>query len=149
MHATLHGQSFKNGCFKKLCLSMVFSNISQKAWISLLWNTEVFVASFIFMRPFIVCVYSFVEHDHAEKNAFTNRRRGFVTPETWGCAARKRGVKNAGTICSDIKSARWLTVPEVVLGTIMLGLTIWARIQVGKMRKGGLGNKNSRAELEA
>lgn len=109
------------------------------------------------MRPFIACVYSFVEHDHAEKNAFVSSKRRYVTPETWGCAVRQRGdVKDARKLCGDIKSARWLTVPEVVLGAIVLGLTIWARVQVGSMRKAenagvgrGMGSKNPRAELEA
>jgi hypothetical protein len=73
-----------------------------------------------------VLVYTFVERSHAAKGHE-------VTTESWACAARE--LDNVGSVCLELRAARYLLVPEVVLGAIMLSLVVWMRLGVTKERR--------------
>jgi hypothetical protein len=49
---------------------------------------------------------------------------GHFTTETWACAASQAGVEDAESVCQELKAARYLLIPEVVLGAAILGLVI-------------------------
>lgn len=75
-------------------------------------NALVFVAAFYAMRPLIVLVYAFVEHD----------------VEAWACGVGKReGYGDAERLCAELRAARYLLVPMLVLGMAFLSLVIWQR----------------------
>ena len=61
-------------------------------------NGLLFVACFIFGRPFIVLVYTNIEWGKAVKNE-TYPTSGYVTVETWACACSKQiGGRYVGTL---------------------------------------------------
>ena len=100
------------------------------------WNGLIFVASFIFGRPLIVLIYVFVEHDKAQKRQLRARGGGYITTETWACAAYNKGVERASSICNEIKTARYLLIPELLFAAAMLALVIYRRVQVARQSKG-------------
>jgi hypothetical protein len=60
---------------------------------------------------------------------------GYVTTESWACAAMDDGdLKSVGSICTEIRAARYLLIPEFVLGAIMLSLVVWMRSYVSTER---------------
>jgi hypothetical protein len=89
-----------------------------------------FVASFIFGRPFITLVYTFVEYDQAVKHD-VDPASGYVTPETWSCALAETGsFGSAKSLCTELRVARYLVVPEMVLGACILGAVCWLRLKL-------------------
>ncbi|KAK3116259.1 hypothetical protein LTR53_003563 [Teratosphaeriaceae sp. CCFEE 6253] len=74
-----------------------------------------FVGSFIFMRPFVVLIYEFVASNNASKP-------GHATAESWACNAEGPG---AASLCTDLRAARHLLVPVVVIAAILTGTVIW------------------------
>lgn len=67
------------------------------------------MAAFYFMRPFIVLVYTFVEHD----------------VEAWACGINESTEK---ALCRELRAARYLLVPMLVLGVAFLSLVVWQRL---------------------
>jgi hypothetical protein len=56
---------------------------------------------------------------------------GASTTETWTCAATEyRNLSATKLTCIELQIARYLLVPEVVLGAAMLVLVIWFRVKV-------------------
>jgi hypothetical protein len=53
---------------------------------------------------------------------------GYVTVETASCAGGDGGT------CRELRAARWLLVPEVVLGAAMVGLVVRQRMKAGGLR---------------
>jgi hypothetical protein len=99
------------------------------------WNGLLFVASFIFGRPFITLIYTWVEWNQASKNQISPAR-GYNTTESWACAAANGdGVRDARSVCTQLHAARYILIPEVVLGAMMLALVIRMRIRVSKEEK--------------
>ncbi|KAH7379211.1 hypothetical protein DE146DRAFT_637656 [Phaeosphaeria sp. MPI-PUGE-AT-0046c] len=96
------------------------------------WNGILFVASFIFGRPLIVLIYVFVELNGAQKGQTMASDGGYVTTETWACAASNKGVGKAGSICSEIRTARYLLIPGLGFAAVMLGLVIYKRVQLSR-----------------
>lgn len=94
----------------------------------------VFVASFIFGRPAVVLMYTFVEWGRAEKSEVP-QGKGYVTTETWACATPQTDMEGAGLLCKELRATRYLLLPEVVLGAVMLALVIWMRLKVSNRRK--------------
>ncbi|EAT77449.1 hypothetical protein HBI56_211340 [Parastagonospora nodorum] len=98
------------------------------------WNGLVFVASFIFGRPAVVLVYTFVEWGRAEKGDMM-MGKGYFTTETWACAASQAGVEGAGSVCQELRAARYLLIPEVVLGAAILELVICMKSRFSGRKK--------------
>jgi hypothetical protein len=95
-------------------------------------NGFLFVACFIFGRPFIVLVYTYIEWGQAVKNEI-RPTSGYVTVETWACAYSKQiGERYAGILCMELQAARYLLIPTTVLGAVILSVVIWIRVTVGK-----------------
>jgi hypothetical protein len=93
-------------------------------------NGLVFVACFIFGRPLIVLIYTYVEWGHAVKND-TNPTSGYVTVESWACAYSKQSRDgSAEALCTELQTARYLLAPVVMLGAAMLLLVIEKRTGV-------------------
>jgi hypothetical protein len=96
------------------------------------WNGLLFVASFICGRPLIVLIYTFVEWSHASENKIISTT-GYITTESWACAASRNGdLESVGSICTELRAAQYLLIPEVVLGAGMLLLVIWMTYCVSK-----------------
>jgi hypothetical protein len=96
------------------------------------WNGLLFVASFIFGRPLIVLIYAFVEWNKASRSQLSPSN-SHITPELWACAsADEVDVRDTGTLCSQLHAARYMLIPVVALGAIMLALVVWLRIRLIK-----------------
>ena len=68
---------------------------------------------FYFMRPLIVLVYTFTEHD----------------VEAWACLLSNHGRNNtAESLCKELRASRYLLVPLFVLGAVFLSLVVWSRL---------------------
>lgn len=80
-------------------------------------------------------IYVFVELNGAQKGQVMARGGGYITTETWACAAANDGVESAGSICNEIKTGRYLLIPELVFAAGMLGLVIYRRVQVSRENK--------------
>ncbi|KAF2035972.1 hypothetical protein EK21DRAFT_96563 [Setomelanomma holmii] len=92
-----------------------------------LLNAQVFVACFIFGRPLIVLIYTVVEYNTASKLRLP-LSAGNWTIETWSCAYSDHVVSgNPESVCKELRTARYLLVPEVVLGASLLGVVLWSR----------------------
>jgi hypothetical protein len=60
---------------------------------------------------------------------------GYITTESWACAMSKNSaLESVGSICTELRTARYLLIPEVVLGAIMLSFVVWMRSCVSKER---------------
>lgn len=93
-----------------------------------LLNGLLFVACFIVVRPFIVLVYTFVAWDQAVKNTSTSTT-GNLTVESWACALyRETEDFHAKSLCTELKVARYLLIPILVLAAVMLAIVLWERI---------------------
>jgi hypothetical protein len=83
------------------------------------------VATFYCLRPFVVLVYTFVEH----------------SVEAWACeVGKKDGHRDADGLCRELRAARYLLVPMLVLGVAFLSLVVWQRLGVWRrecVRAGG------------
>jgi hypothetical protein len=90
----------------------------------------VFVACFIFGRPLVVLIYTYVEWGHGVKND-TNSTSGYMTVESWACAYSKQsGDGSAEALCTELQTVRYLLAPVLVLGAAMLLLVIGERTRV-------------------
>jgi hypothetical protein len=79
-----------------------------------------------------VLIYTFVEWGQAIKNQVAPPA-GYITTETWACSIFKNGGDhNAKLVCEELRAARYLLIPEVVCGVILLTLVVWTRVQMGK-----------------
>jgi hypothetical protein len=91
-------------------------------------NGPLFVASFIFGRPLIVLIFTFVEWGRAVKSEI-GASSGYFTVETWACAySKQHGDSLASSLCRELQAARYLLVPVLVLGAIMLVLVLRKRL---------------------
>lgn len=73
------------------------------------------MASFFFLRPFIVLIYTFIEHD----------------VEEWACLLSNYGRNNvAQSLCRELRAARYLLIPLFVLGVVFLLLIVCLRVRV-------------------
>jgi hypothetical protein len=82
------------------------------------YNALLFVASFIFGRPLIVLIYTFVEHDL----------------EDWACAQTNATVA-AHSTCTDLRAARFIQIPVLVLSTLFMLLVFWIRYKFSQEKK--------------
>lgn len=90
----------------------------------------VFVAAFYAMRPFIVLVYTAVEHD----------------VEAWACEMGSQGQDSTEeALCRELRAARYLLIPMLVAGVCFLALVAWQRLGVWR-RKIVQGNATGGAE---
>lgn len=65
------------------------------------------------MRPFIALVYIFVEHD----------------VEAWACLLSEHNRNStAKALCTELRVARYLLIPLLVLGVTFLALVVWLRL---------------------
>ncbi|CAN9360517.1 unnamed protein product [Alternaria alternata] len=95
-------------------------------------NGLLFVASFILGRPLIVLIFTFVEWGRAVKSE-TSTYSGYLTVETWACAFSKQNGNNfADSLCKELQAARYLLIPVLVLGAMMLTLMLRKRFLVAK-----------------
>jgi hypothetical protein len=82
-----------------------------------------------------VLVYTFVERDLADQTSLSPVT-GYVTTETWACAAiGEEDLTDAGSLCTQLRKARYLLILVVVLATIMLSLVVWLRIRKSREQK--------------
>jgi hypothetical protein len=80
-------------------------------------------------------IYTFVAHNRAVASS-SSPGSGFSTTETWACAATEQsdlGIMRA--TCTELRVARYLLVPEVVLAVAMLVLAMWFRVRVAKEQR--------------
>ena len=98
----------------------------------------VFVASFIFVRPLIILIYVFVEYDRSAKDV-QRIGTGYLTTECWACDS-KAGLES---ICGELRAARYLLIPAVVLSALHLATLAWLLVRVrneaGRRPKNGAG----------
>lgn len=64
------------------------------------------------LRPLIILSYTFAEH-HDD------------TPERWGCEIGTGD--NARSLCRDLRAARYLLVPILILAVGLLATALWKR----------------------
>lgn len=85
------------------------------------------MAAFYAVRPLVVLVYTAVEHD----------------VEAWACLLENRGRGSAAEeLCRELRAARYLLVPMLVLGVAFLSIVIWQRLGVWRreiVRENGVG----------
>ncbi|KAJ4992084.1 MYND finger [Stagonosporopsis vannaccii] len=75
-------------------------------------NALLFVATFFFLRPFVVFIYTFVEHN----------------VEEWACLLSNRSSNGvAQSLCRELRAARFLSIPLFVLGVVFLSLVVRLR----------------------
>jgi hypothetical protein len=91
-------------------------------------NALLFVATFVFVRPFVTLVYVFVEREGAVKGR-VGVGSGYVTVETASCAG------GYAVVCKELRAARWLLIPEVVVGAVVLGMVLRLRLRLGRVRE--------------
>lgn len=95
------------------------------------------VAKFILFRPLIVLIYTSTTHNRATNATTSAYRSRYSTTETWASAAAEHGsVQHAASICAELRGARYLLIPEVVLGAAMLVMVMWMRLRGVKKRRG-------------
>jgi hypothetical protein len=95
-------------------------------------NALVFVALFYFMRPFIVLIYTFIEHD----------------VEAWACLLSNHGRNRAaGSLCRELRAARYLLIPLLALGIAFLSVVVWQRLRA--WRKMGIQDADTIARARA
>ncbi|KAH7086985.1 hypothetical protein FB567DRAFT_580123 [Paraphoma chrysanthemicola] len=105
-------------------------------------NALVFVACFILGRPLIVLVYTFVEDGRARKTVVESSTKAY-TIESWSCAyASTNELRVAGALCMELRGARFLLIPSVVFGAVMLLLVIWLRRKMGREGDGVLARED-------
>jgi hypothetical protein len=79
-----------------------------------------------------VFIYTFVEWGRAIKDE-TNASSGYFTVETWACAyAQETGDGSAERLCKELQAARYLLVPVLALGSMMLVLVLRKKILFAK-----------------
>jgi hypothetical protein len=79
-----------------------------------------------------VLIYTFVEWGRAIKNE-TNASSGYFTVETWACAyAEETDDGSAERLCKELQAARYLLVPVLALGFVMLVLVFRTRLVFAK-----------------
>ncbi|KAK5722026.1 hypothetical protein LTR17_014530 [Elasticomyces elasticus] len=80
-----------------------------------------FVGCFITFRPLVVFIYEFVAYNQASKYVPGGNETGTFTTETWACGAGPQ----AATLCHELRTARWLLVPVLLLASMLTGTVIW------------------------
>ncbi|CAI6331995.1 unnamed protein product [Periconia digitata] len=90
-------------------------------------NTALFVAAFIFVRPFVALVYTFVNQGQAHSGS------SHLTVEAWACDA------NEQDLCKSLRAARYLQIPVLVLSVLFLGLVIWQFIFTDRKQRAATG----------
>ncbi|KAF2869064.1 hypothetical protein BDV95DRAFT_578261 [Massariosphaeria phaeospora] len=105
-------------------------------------NGLVFVATVIFLRPFVVQVYSEVQFSRASRSYDASPSSEFLTPETWSCAVAGsgRGGAAAESLCRELRASRYLLIPTMILGAIIFGMVGWMR--VSEFRREGIVGKD-------
>ncbi|KAF1953018.1 hypothetical protein CC80DRAFT_551715 [Byssothecium circinans] len=85
------------------------------------------------LDPFIVLVYVFVVWGQ-DAESESDLMSGYATVETWACAVAKDGdgIGNTGSLCTELRTARYLLISALVPSVITLGLVIQRRIMVGE-----------------
>lgn len=92
-----------------------------------------FVATFFFIRPFVVLVYTSVEH----------------SIEDWACLLSSQGRNdNAQSLCRELRTTRYLLIPLSSLGVGFLVLVIWLTFGRLKQQDTGQLNVPCNAKLE-
>jgi len=91
---------------------------ASRTWLQ---RIILFVAAFIFVRPLIVLIYTFAESSASTSNV-TRSANGHVTPERWACHAG--AGREAQSLCHELRAARYLLIPVVVLAAAMPTLLI-------------------------
>ena len=84
-------------------------------------------------RPWnTLLIFTFVEWGRAVKSE-TSTYSGYLTVETWACAFSKQNGNNfADSLCKELQAARYLLIPVLVLGAMMLTLMLRKRFLVAK-----------------
>ncbi|KAH7138139.1 hypothetical protein B0J11DRAFT_513664 [Dendryphion nanum] len=82
-----------------------------------------FVAGFVFLRPFVVLVYTYVEYGSAVKDSTVLGDAGYMTVESWACSVGL--VDGASMLCREVRAARYLLIPIVVLAAVLVGVAGW------------------------
>ncbi|KAF2106381.1 hypothetical protein BDV96DRAFT_654768 [Lophiotrema nucula] len=77
-------------------------------------NSTLFVGIVIFLRPLIVLIYEFIEHE------------SFLTVENWACAAKQ------DALCDELRAAQYILIPILILSASLLAITIWVWVRVSK-----------------
>lgn len=81
------------------------------------FNALLFVASFHLLRPFIVFIYTSIEHD----------------VEVWACLQSDQDRNAiAESLCKELRAARYLVIAVFVLGVVILALIAWLRFGASK-----------------
>ncbi|KAK5693115.1 hypothetical protein LTR97_010591 [Elasticomyces elasticus] len=98
-----------------------------------------FVGCFITFRPLVVLIYEFVTYNQATKYVPGGNETGTFTTETWACGA---GSETA-TLCHELRTARWLLVPVLVLASMLTGTAIWVWLHRREEREKAFGHEDS------
>jgi hypothetical protein len=86
---------------------------------TLYWNTVLFVATFVFLRPLIILSYTYYENN----NSFT--------PERWGCDIGTGS--DARSLCHGLRAARYLLIPAFILSIGLPTTVLWMRLKRGRL----------------
>ncbi|PSN62751.1 hypothetical protein BS50DRAFT_638354 [Corynespora cassiicola Philippines] len=92
-------------------------------------NAILFVSAFIFARATVVLSYAFYEFNNSTDGS-SEKITGYVTVESWACGSA-RDVENIDrwrSLCVETRAARYLLVPNMVLGAALLGMVAAVRL---------------------
>ncbi|KAK3626604.1 hypothetical protein LTR56_019670 [Elasticomyces elasticus] len=97
-----------------------------------------FVGCFITFRPLVVLIYEFVAYNQATKYVPGGNERSTFTTETWACGAGPE----AATLCHELRTARWLLVPVLVLASMLTGTVVWVWLHRKEEREKAFGHED-------
>ncbi|KAK5727729.1 hypothetical protein LTR17_012491 [Elasticomyces elasticus] len=97
-----------------------------------------FVGCFITFRPLVVVIYEFVAYNQATRYVPGANETITFTTETWACGAGPE----AATLCHELRTARWLLVPVLVLASMLTGTVIWVWLHRREEREKVFGHEN-------
>jgi hypothetical protein len=115
------------------------TNKQQTTKPNALWQIlALFVSTFIFIRPLIILIYTYVEYSGSIKS-FVSRNGSYMTYESWACYVGTSG--DTRSLCYELRAARYLLIPILVLATGMPAIVLWFRIRISRTK-----NKQSTAQ---
>ncbi|ORY14913.1 hypothetical protein BCR34DRAFT_509187 [Clohesyomyces aquaticus] len=95
-------------------------------------NSLLFVATIVFLRPLVILIYTFIEHNRSVNNV-TSSENELVTPESWACDVSPG--EDARSLCSDLRAARYVLIPVIVLAAGMFRIVLWVYLRTRRIRK--------------
>ncbi|KAF2801068.1 hypothetical protein K505DRAFT_331162 [Melanomma pulvis-pyrius CBS 109.77] len=95
-------------------------------------NIVLFVVTFILLRPLIILIYTYVEY-HGSIKSSTSTADGYLTSESWACYLGTSS--DAHALCNELRAARYLLIPILILGVGMPAIVLWIRTNMSSAEK--------------